>query len=301
REIRGDVQREPVPGDPLLHVNPDARDLARPPSRPHTGVAWLPLGGDTQRRQGLDQRLLECAEVPVEVLPVAGQVEDGVADELAGAVERDVAAPLDLEHLEPSLPLPLVRPEQVCVVGVAAQGYDRRVLEQQQQIVRHLPLDPCLRQGALPLERLDVRDDAGLYDLEDTPGHVRHPDLTPVPPLHHVERGPGGEVAIPVSPSGRPSRRARGWRAPTPAGPRGRRAGALARREIPAGARRPWRARRSRPLARGFRGRGSCANRTPPRPRSPPAARARPGRLPPAGSSWGRAAAAALAPRAARR
>ena len=35
----------------------------------------------------------------MQVLPVSLQVEDGIADQLPGPVERDVAAPLDLEQV----------------------------------------------------------------------------------------------------------------------------------------------------------------------------------------------------------
>ena len=66
------------------------------PARPHAGEARVPLGGDAERGQRVDQRRLELAQVPVQVLPVLAQVEDRIADQLARPVVGHVAAALDL-------------------------------------------------------------------------------------------------------------------------------------------------------------------------------------------------------------
>ena len=64
----------------------------------------------------------------MEVLAVGGapQVEDRVAHQLAGPVERHVAAALHLDHVD------ALRAEHVRPLGGAAQGDHGRVLEQQQ-------------------------------------------------------------------------------------------------------------------------------------------------------------------------
>ena len=89
-----------MPGDPLLHVNADARDL--PAACPDTGESRVALGGNREDAERVDQRLLECAEVPVQVLLVCAKIENRIADQLARAVKRDVAAALDLKHLDAS-------------------------------------------------------------------------------------------------------------------------------------------------------------------------------------------------------
>src|SRR5213083_2511500 len=162
-EVGGHVQREPMPGDPLLHVDPDARDLPVP--SPHAGVTRIPRGGYAEPGERVDQRLLEGAEVPVEVPLVTGQVDDRVADELAGSVERHVPAALDLEDPDaiPAAAMPRI--------GVAAQRPHRGVFAQQQHVVRQPALDAGLAAGPLPLERLGVRDHAGLHDFENPAGH----------------------------------------------------------------------------------------------------------------------------------
>ena len=161
REIGRHVQGEPVPGDPLLHVDPDARDLA--PARPYAGVARVPLGGDAELRECGDERFLEGAEIPVEVRPVAAQVEDRITHQLPGPVERDVAAALDLEHVD------AFRVQQVGRPGGAAQRDHGWVLEQQEQVLPQPTVDARLRERTLPLERLAVGDATGLDDPNAAP------------------------------------------------------------------------------------------------------------------------------------
>ena len=64
----------------------------------------------------------------------AAQVEDGVADELAGAVIGDVAAAVDLVEGDAARGKQLIGGENVGAVGVAAQRKHRRMLEQQQHV-----------------------------------------------------------------------------------------------------------------------------------------------------------------------
>src|SRR2546427_678242 len=73
----------------------------------------------------VDQGLLERAQVPVQVAAIAAQVQDGIADELPRAVERDVAGALHLDDGQ------VARPKHVARARVTAQRHDRRVLEQQ--------------------------------------------------------------------------------------------------------------------------------------------------------------------------
>ena len=122
REVRRDIEREAVPRHPLLHVNPDAGDL--PAACPHARESRTPLRRDIQDRERVDQRLLERAQIPVQILPVGAQVEDGIADQLARAMERHVAAALDFEHVD-ALSL-----QQVLGVRIPPQCDDRGMLEQ---------------------------------------------------------------------------------------------------------------------------------------------------------------------------
>jgi len=53
---------------------------------------------DAEGGAGADERVFEEAEVGVEVFAAAGEVKDGVADELAGAVVGGLAAAVGFEE-----------------------------------------------------------------------------------------------------------------------------------------------------------------------------------------------------------
>src|SRR5213080_2587693 len=170
-EVVRDVQGEAMPRHPLLHVDADAGDLA--PSSPHTGIARVALSRDLELGQRFDQGPLQRAKVPVQVGLMTGQVENRITHELAGAVEGDVTAALDLEDLD------AVAADEMVRLGVAAERHHCGVLEQEQQVVRQAAVDSGLGERALPLERLGVWDDAGLHDLQQTRRHDSSPAVAP--------------------------------------------------------------------------------------------------------------------------
>ena len=90
---------------------------------------------------GADEDLFEQADVVdrAEVRAffageVAAQIDDRIADELAGAVVGDVAAAIDLVELDAALREEFIAGENVGAVGVAAKREDGRMLEQQQRV-----------------------------------------------------------------------------------------------------------------------------------------------------------------------
>ena len=64
----------------------------------------------------------------------AAQIEDRVADKLAGAVIGDVAAAVDLVERDAARGQKLVRRQDICALGVAAQREHGRMLEQQKHV-----------------------------------------------------------------------------------------------------------------------------------------------------------------------
>jgi hypothetical protein len=85
---------------PLETRTPMAATFSSPD--PHAGEAVLAAGRNTETCERTDQHLLQVTHVAVQVAAVGLQVEDGVADELAGAVVGDVAAAAGLEESIPS-------------------------------------------------------------------------------------------------------------------------------------------------------------------------------------------------------
>ena len=85
---------------PRLTRMPSAAILRSGPpvvgAQPDAAAPGHPGGGDAEVRADADQRLLDAADV-VDDLDVVGQRDDRVADQLAGAVEGDLAAAVDVD------------------------------------------------------------------------------------------------------------------------------------------------------------------------------------------------------------
>ena len=83
-------------------MNADRCDLA--PPRPHSRVSRVPFCLDARLGECYDERLLYLAQIPVQVATVSLQIEDRIADELSGTVERDVATAFDFVDLDTARP-----------------------------------------------------------------------------------------------------------------------------------------------------------------------------------------------------
>jgi hypothetical protein len=105
----------------------------------------------------------------MDVAAVRGEVEDRIADGLARPVVRDVAAAPGLEDLEPLGPERVFREEDVLRAGVAAEGEDGVVLQEQEGVGD--PPGLALRdQAGLQLQPLRVGQPAEVPDFQRTYG-----------------------------------------------------------------------------------------------------------------------------------
>ena len=114
-----------------------------------------------------DQHLFQVAHVAVHVAAIGLQVDDRVADDLAGAVVGDVAAAAGLVHLDAARGQRLGGRENVRSAAVAAHAerQDVRMLDEQQQIA-DAARAPLLDERALQRQRVGVRHEAEPPDLE---------------------------------------------------------------------------------------------------------------------------------------
>ena len=108
---------------------------------PDAGAFTDALGGDAEVFAGEDESFfheaheVDGAEVGAAFAgKVAAEVENGIADELAGAVVGDVAAAVDLVDFDAFGCESLVGEEDVGAGRVAAEGEDGRVLEEDQGV-----------------------------------------------------------------------------------------------------------------------------------------------------------------------
>src|SRR5690606_15101564 len=98
REGVAAVEREAVQRHAALDAHADRRDLlfARLAVDPHAGAALHLAGVDAVLAQQLDEHALEPAYVAHD-LALRADAHDGVADELARPVPRDLAAAVDVD------------------------------------------------------------------------------------------------------------------------------------------------------------------------------------------------------------
>src|ERR1700730_19247045 len=96
------------------------------------------------------------SEIPMEVLPMLPEIQNGIAHQLPGTVKGHVAAAFDLEH--PDAAAHQLRPGQgeTGGPGASSQGNHRLVLNQEQDIVRSLAVYPLSAETALELQYFGI-------------------------------------------------------------------------------------------------------------------------------------------------
>src|SRR4029078_1418316 len=102
RRIEIDVEGVAVRRHPARGMDADRRDLPRPETErgrhPDARQPLVRRRFETERPDGADDRPLEVADIAAEVSPVVIEVEDRVADELAGPVLGLLAPAFRLDH-----------------------------------------------------------------------------------------------------------------------------------------------------------------------------------------------------------
>src|SRR5207302_10843740 len=97
-EIRAHVERETVRGHPSRDADADCGDLVV--ANPDAALAVGAFGGDAEFGDGADQHLFKLGDVLPHVTIAFAEVNDRIADELAGTVIGDIAAARRLEKTD---------------------------------------------------------------------------------------------------------------------------------------------------------------------------------------------------------
>jgi hypothetical protein len=146
-------------------VHADRCDLA--PSGPDTGESILPTGSYPPPAERADEHFLESAQIPVQILPVSLEVEDGIAHELSRPVEGCVAAALNLVELHaPSRQKLRGGAVVATALRLSPQRDDRWMLDEEEDVVRLVSADPFSRKLPLNIERGGVGEEAEIADGE---------------------------------------------------------------------------------------------------------------------------------------
>src|SRR5260370_41410390 len=104
-EVGREVERESMAHDRAVQLDPDGGHLLA--ARPHAGQPGLTrLGVDADLTQVVDQRLLELLQVLRNRKLESSQVEDRVANQLAGPMICRLASAVGPDHVDiPASPL----------------------------------------------------------------------------------------------------------------------------------------------------------------------------------------------------
>jgi hypothetical protein len=131
---------------------------------PEAGEAGEAGGAEAEGGGGEEHDFFEAADVVGGGEVAGAEVEDGVSDELAGAVEGDVAAAVGLEDLGAAAGEGFGGDEEVFGPAAAAEGVDGRVLQDGQC------LRGALKDGGggllLPAPGVVVVDEAGAVEAD---------------------------------------------------------------------------------------------------------------------------------------
>jgi len=132
-EVRVDVERDAVHGNTTANANSEGANLVElagdgDPDADGLGVG---LRGEVEFGEGGDDGLLEAANVGTDGELVVEEANDGVGDNLAGAVEGDIAPAVGLDDLDTELGELVGGGDEVSGdAGAAAEGDNRGVFNQ---------------------------------------------------------------------------------------------------------------------------------------------------------------------------
>src|SRR6516164_611827 len=126
-QIRIDVQREAVSGHPSADMDSDCGDLAL--TYPNAGELGSAAGRDAEIGQRIDDDLLDAAHVSAHVAFPLAQINNGIANQLAGSVIVNIAAAVLWEKRNSSPAQHLRSRQKILHMAVPAQGDHVRMLE----------------------------------------------------------------------------------------------------------------------------------------------------------------------------
>ena len=144
-QVGGDVEGEAVGGDSAGDVDADGADfsfasragLLVVKAAPDAGESGDATGADAVDSAEADEGLfhhsdeVDWTEAAAAGVLKAAEIEDRVADQLSGAVVGDVAPAIDFVQGDPAAGQQFIRGKDVGSAGVAAEGEDRGMLEQE--------------------------------------------------------------------------------------------------------------------------------------------------------------------------
>ena len=168
-DIRGDIEGEPMAGDPSGDPDANGRQFLAP--HPHASSSLRALRSDAESGGRSDENFFEVTHVTVHVAPVGFEVEDRVAHQLAWAVIGHIAATSDVEHLDALLrEVSRWSQHMIPILTAPYTHRDHRRMFQEQQLIGHFVGLPGRHQLFLGLEGAAIGKSGEGLDVENRLG-----------------------------------------------------------------------------------------------------------------------------------
>ena len=135
-QIGGHIVREAVRSDPAAQVHAKRRELffAGGVIHPNSVVGRDAASSHAEIGRGANHHFFELLDVPAHVAAMLREIQDGIADDLAGAVIGDVAAAIARMEGDVHLREQAFAGTQVFAFAIAAESDHVRMLAEQQDI-----------------------------------------------------------------------------------------------------------------------------------------------------------------------
>jgi len=140
-KVGGDVVGETVGGNPAADVDADGGEFSFGGVRacagldPDASLTGDAIRGDTEIGRGTDHGFFERADVPADVAFDVAEIEDGIADDLAGTVVGDVSATIGRVEFDAFLAEDAFGDEEIGAAGVATESDDVGMLAEKEDVV----------------------------------------------------------------------------------------------------------------------------------------------------------------------
>ncbi len=128
------VERESVEGDPFVDADADGGHFG--PVYPDAGKAFHAFAGQSVFTKHANDHFFEGAEIPPDGAAPVVEIEDGIGDELAGAVVGSVSSTIHFDNLDSFLGIAFLGEQEMFRVCIAPEGDYGGVFEQEQGIGR---------------------------------------------------------------------------------------------------------------------------------------------------------------------
>ncbi len=165
REVCVDVEGEPVERHMARNADADGAYLCVPD--PDASVAWIPPRRQAKDRHGLDYGLFQPRDIVADPDSPRGEIDDGIGDNLSGAVEGDATAAVRFDQIDAFRPKDFFSPEKMAGHSRSSKRIDRSMFNDEDCVANPSGASIGMK-GTLKAEPLPIGCQAP-FDMDGNP------------------------------------------------------------------------------------------------------------------------------------